>query len=262
MNEAGYTRGDLRNLLDLQRLDSDIARQRAVIDQALNDPKVLALRERVGAAARAAQEAKDRAARLRRTAAWEEKEADSIRAEVSGMERKMYGGLVSSPKELDQMQKKVEQLRVDLGAHEEAGLAALVELEEAGPAVETAQKALDEVGRLLARAEESQKTAVAGAEEIIRGLEPKRAEMAARLPGALLQRYERIRDRRGGVGAAALTPDGRCGACLVKVPILLAQVVRDGGVEICESCGRLIVRGEPPAPGQAPGDGSEAGGRA
>ncbi len=242
MAQTGYTRSDLRSLLELQKFDSEISRLRTAIDRTLKDPDVEALRARNTEATHSAQAAKERVAKLKHSAAFEEKESDGIRIEIAAAERKMYGGTVGNPKELEKMQERVQQLRADLSGHEEAGLAALVELEEeAEPALVRAIQLQEEARDLLATAESRQKGTVAGLEGQVKELEPKRAEFAGRVPEPLRLKYERIRDTHAGVGAAAIRRDGLCGACLVEVPRTLAKAVLEGRLETCETCGRLLI---------------------
>ncbi len=244
MDQTRYLRSDLFSLLELQRLDSELDRYKAGIERQKVDPDVIALGARAKEASVAAARAKERVASLRHKAAWEEKEADSIREEVNDMERKMYGGMVSSPKELDQMQKRVEKLREDLGKHEEAGLLALDELEQAVPAEDEAEKASREARRLYDEALARQKAAIADLEAKIVAVTPRREAMSTRVPATLLALYERIRKVRNGVGAAALGRSGLCGACLVEVPRGLAKKILAGDLETCESCGRLLIRSD------------------
>ncbi len=241
MAQTAYSRSELRTLIDVQRYDSEIHRLRAAIERAVKDPGLQALRDLAVETTEAAQGAKERVGRLKHSAAYEEKEADGMRAEVAATERKMYGGMVASPKELEKMGERVEQLRSEIGKHEEASLAALEELEQAEPAHAEAVRRQEETGRKLAAAEGAQKEAIAGFERQIKELEPKRADVATRVPAPLLLRYERIRDTHAWVGAATIRRDGLCGACLVEVPRALARAVLDGTLETCETCGRMLV---------------------
>lgn len=241
MVQTGYTRSELRSVLELQKFDSEIKRLRTAIDRTVKDPDVEALRARTAAAIHSAQAAKERAVKLKHSVAFEEKGSDGIRAEITAAERKMYGGMVGNPKELEKMQERVGQLRADLSRHDETGLGALVELEEAEPARVRANQAQDESRALLAAAEGRQKETVAGLERQVTELQPKRAESAVRVPERLRIKYERIRDTHAGVGVAAIRRDGLCAACLVEVPKSLAKAVLDGSLETCETCGRLLI---------------------
>jgi len=233
---------ELQHLLELQDIDTEILKLRAGIARAKGDPEIEALRRRVGEAEQAETALADKVGRLNRTAAWEEKESTEIRAQVGSMERKMYGGEVANVKELDQMGKRVEQLKVEIDRHEESGLAAIMALEETEPLLAEARRAADEARRLLKTAEEKRDREVAELEARIAELEPERARMAERIPEELLTRYDRTRNALAGVGAAALDrTTGLCGACRVKVPILLAESVCNGFLETCESCGRLLI---------------------
>lgn len=241
MPQNAYTRSVLRSLIEVQRFDSEISRLRTAIDKTLKDPDVEALRAKAAAAAREAQTAKDRVAKFKHTVAFEEKESDGIRAEITGSERKMYGGMIANPKELASMGERVEQLRLDLGRHDEAGLAALMELEEAEPAQAKAVRLQEEARAILAVTEGKQRERVAALEGELAQVEPRRVEFAPRVPETLLRKYERIRDTHGGVGAGVIRRDGLCGSCLVEVPKALARAVLDGQLETCETCGRLLI---------------------
>lgn len=238
---SGYLRSDLRNLLELQKLDTEMDRLRAGIQRAKNDPELQALRAEADESRAAHEAVKERVHRLKRTASGEEKESDEIRAKVREMERKMYGGEVASVKELEQMQVRVEQLRVEIGRHEEAGLAAMDELEKTEPLLGERAEALRVVSERLAAAEKERRNTVNSLQTKLAELDPEREARAAHIPGELLRKYEQIRSRRGGVGVAPLGRDGLCGQCLVKVPVMLAKAAQEGLLETCESCGRLLV---------------------
>jgi predicted nucleic acid-binding Zn-ribbon protein len=68
--------------------------------------------------------------------------------------------------------------------------------------------------------------------------------LAAKLPDDLTQRYEKLRDRLGGVGAARLE-HGACGGCHLALPAVELDHIRRAPPEaiiICEQCGRILVR--------------------
>ncbi len=71
-----------------------------------------------------------------------------------------------------------------------------------------------------------------------------RAQVAAVVPEALLQRYERLRAHMHGIAVATL--DGpRCTGCNLELPTLELERVRAERPDVvieCEQCGRILVR--------------------
>jgi len=90
-------------------------------------------------------------------------------------------------------------------------------------------------------------TALAVAEAEIDGelatVVPARVELVARLDRAMIDRYERLRARHGGVAVARL--DGnRCGGCHLDLSTSEVEQVRSvgpGEFAECPNCGRLLV---------------------
>ncbi len=67
---------------------------------------------------------------------------------------------------------------------------------------------------------------------------------AGRLPEALRARYEALRAKLGGVGAARLVGN-RCSGCHLELPSVEVDRIRHlppGTVATCDQCGRLLVR--------------------
>ena len=70
-----------------------------------------------------------------------------------------------------------------------------------------------------------------------------RTELAARLDGTIIQRYERLRERFGGVAVARLEGT-RCGGChldLSTSELGDVKAVGSGELAECPQCGRMLV---------------------
>jgi uncharacterized protein len=68
-----------------------------------------------------------------------------------------------------------------------------------------------------------------------------RDEVATQVPEPLLQLYEKLRAQKGGVGAAALV-NGMCEGCHTSLPSReVERVKREGGLQRCENCRRILV---------------------
>ena len=151
---------------------------------------------------------------------------------------------VSASRDLQAMDHEVHQL-AERQAHLEEEELALLEEQEPLDAV------LAGTGPpLAALAAEAERlaTAIAEAESAIaRPSSPRRprsaTELAAALPADLAQRYEVLRSRLGGVGAARLVGD-RCDGCHLTLPSVDVERIRHLPPEefaTCPQCDRILV---------------------
>ena len=173
-----------------------------------------------------------------------EDEASSATAKVKEVEKAMYSGSISSPRELQAMQADVQQLERHRSTLEDREL----ELMEN-------QETLDaEVGELEAR----DATARASSERARADLAAKEAaidaelevELAARTAAAaplapeLLALYERCRAQAKGIGAARLLGN-TCQGCRLTIPASEVDRIRrhatGDAVIHCDNCGAILV---------------------
>ncbi|HSW10926.1 MAG TPA: C4-type zinc ribbon domain-containing protein [Bacillota bacterium] len=230
---------DLRRLLELQALDSELAAreaERLELEEARDLVEARAsvrLREESLAALR------DRQARLSREVAWAEKEAAELKRKSAELERRLYGGQVANPKELEQMRRKSEQLKQELSSLDDGALAAMEELEALKPAMGVEEREAAAARSALNDREGAHGARKAEVDAVLSSLPARRQALAAAIEPGLLAEYERVRVRRGGVGVVALGK-GICGGCRVTVPPMLLSKARQGLPVKCESCGRIL----------------------
>ena len=173
-----------------------------------------------------------------------EDELAAVEQRITDVEKRMYSGAVTAPRELQAMQADAESLRRRRSALEDEVLEAMGEREPLDAELDErdAERAAldDEGGRLRA--------AVAEAEAAIeRDLADELAARGAAAAGAdadLLERYEELRAKLGGIGAARLE-NGRCGGCHLALSATeLDRIKREppDTLVLCEQCGRILVR--------------------
>ena len=160
------------------------------------------------------------------------------------LERRMRTGTGYSTRDLQTMDHEVNQLARHQASLEEHELA-LVEEEDPLDTVLAEHRAEFEE---LVREAERLEAAIAQAEVAIardtEAAQAARDELAAGLPSDLVARYEAIRRRRGGVGAAGLVGD-RCDGCHLVLPAVDLDRIRRlpaDEVVICPECDRILVR--------------------
>jgi predicted nucleic acid-binding Zn-ribbon protein len=200
------------------------------------------------AAARAAAEAAvaDRTARRDDLARQQKKvddEVESLKEKRAGFDAKLYGGTVTSPGELQDLQKEIDALsrRISILEDQEIEIMEQVEPVEA-ELVELAA----ELERQTAALADAELRLTAAEAEVLAAID---AETALRetarepVPADLLAEYTSLRGGRGGIGVARLT-GSQCGGCHLTLSAMEAARMRklpDGEVGHCEECGRILV---------------------
>lgn len=159
------------------------------------------------------------------------------------IEARMQTGDISASRDLQAMDREVHQLATRQAEFEEEEIALLEEEEPLDQALaerKAESSTLEaEAARLVEAIGEAEKTlALALREE-----ESARAEHAGRLPAELAERYELLRARLGGVGAARLVGD-RCGGCHLTLPSVEVERIRHlppDQFATCDQCDRILV---------------------
>jgi predicted nucleic acid-binding Zn-ribbon protein len=234
---------DLETLLTLQERDS-------ALEHLLHRHQTLPEREALQAAeARAAQLGAELATtrRERDGIARDEQalddEARSLADKAAEVEKHMYSGEVTSPKELQAMQSDVDQLK----RHQRSVENRELELMEAREPLD-ARVAEQEQHHAIVAAEVDRLTrALATAEgEVIAEMKVERAardEIAAGIDAALVREYDRCRSLAKGAGVARLVGT-TCQGCHLSIPAIEAeQIKRSGGQPLahCDNCGAILV---------------------
>jgi len=194
-------------------------------------------------AARVAETAarRDEAARVERRV---EDELASVEAKIVDVEKKLYSGSVSAPRELQAMQADVESLNRHKSSLEDGVLLAMEArdpLDDAMKALDAEQGALDEdAQRLLAAIAE----ASADLEAELATEEAARATAAAPLPPDLLAHYDQLRTKLGGIAVARLV-GATCAGCHLSLPAQEIDRIKHlppDALAHCDQCGRILVR--------------------
>jgi predicted nucleic acid-binding Zn-ribbon protein len=227
---------DLERLVELQRLDSEIAEVEAA---AAAIPGVIRRIEEQLMKAKAALDAvtaeTDRMMKLRRQ---QERELEEVTDQLKKRQSRLFE--IKTNQEYSAVLKEIEGLKHKVSVLEEAILVLLDQIEV----------------ELKARAEEEQRVRSSEA-EALRDTQRKEAELRqlrgrlSELQGArkgrsknvelsLLQQYLRLLKSRAGL-AVAPARDGSCEGCHVALtPQLYNEVRRNEEILTCERCGRIL----------------------
>jgi predicted nucleic acid-binding Zn-ribbon protein len=171
-------------------------------------------------------------------------DVEQARARKARDQEKIDQGLVSNPKDLQRMLHELESLDRRITTLEDQELEVMEQLEDAQRALDdlTAQVATTEERIAALTASRDEKTAAIDAD--LAGLEADRAPTVDGLPDDLLGLYNRLREQKGGVGAAALRAR-QCGGCRLTLDAAELSTIRSAATDEvirCEECQRILVR--------------------
>jgi hypothetical protein len=159
------------------------------------------------------------------------------------IEQRMQSGAVSASRDLQAMDHEVHQLAERQSHLEEEELVLLEEQEPLDTqlgldraSVATVSVEADRLSALIAESEAEIDVAIANEAAL-------REELAPGLPAELAQRYELLRSRLGGVGAARLVGE-RCDGCHLTLPSVEVERIRHlppDEFATCPQCDRILV---------------------
>ncbi|HEY6428492.1 MAG TPA: C4-type zinc ribbon domain-containing protein [Acidimicrobiales bacterium] len=161
----------------------------------------------------------------------------------SVLEQRMYAARGTSARDLQAMSEEVRHLTQRRADLEEMELAAMLDQDP----IDAELAALDErMAPLRAQADELRTQVNDAARTIdadIATTASQRTSEARQLPTALSDRYETLRARLKGTGAARLIGN-RCDGCHLELSSMEVEKIRaipPGEVATCEQCGRILV---------------------
>ena len=231
----------IRQIYDLQLLDWDIQKREedlAGMLETLADDS-----ERVSAGRRldALQQKLDDLVEPRRRS---ESAIQQAEQRLSEIERRMYSGFVTNPRELEAFQEEQATLNRNRSAEEDSLLDYMVEMEETQSLRDEARVAFEQIdgerNRLVAELGALRKELESELPELHR----ERQAVSSEQPQSILAIYETVRRSRGGQGVALMDNRGLCGGCRLTVTSAEMQRVRASREIVqCGSCSRILVFG-------------------
>jgi len=228
---------ELKALYELQRIDLELTKAQKT-KASLDDGS--AKRQQVEAARREAEQGNklfhDASAEM------QDKELNlkTVETKRKTFRDKLYGGTVTSPKELESMEKEIEMLGRQKDKLEERIIELLDVVEERTSALASAEAGLkqqeDELASHLEKLrQDGERLAVR-----IKELSAEREKALPAVEPALLKRYEAMRARAGGVVVSRVEADS-CSACHTQVMSgLMRELKADKALQTCENCGRIL----------------------
>jgi uncharacterized protein len=231
-------------LLDLQDLDSradQLRHQRRSLPEHARLSELAEARSRIDGQA---QDARISVDDLTAEQAKVDADVEQVKARRERDQQRIDQGLVSNPKDIQRMQQEMVSLERRITSLEDDEIEVMERLEEAQLTLDTLTGELTDTDKQIEETTAARDAKIAEIDQSLGDLDTQRSPLTAELPADLLALYDRLRETRGGVGAALLRAR-RCEGCMLDLDNAELATIRgaaDDDVIRCEECTRILVR--------------------
>ncbi|MFF3331169.1 zinc ribbon domain-containing protein [Streptomyces sp. NPDC002888] len=173
-----------------------------------------------------------------------EQDVDQVRQRAARDQQRLDSGAITSPKDLENLQREIASLAKRQGDLEDVVLEVMERRESAQ---ERVAELTERVGSVQAKIDDATGRRDTAFEEIdgeVASVTKEREVIAAAVPADLLKLYDKLRQQQGGVGAARLL-QRTCQGCRQELSITDINDIRKATPDMvvrCENCSRILVR--------------------
>lgn len=156
------------------------------------------------------------------------------------MEKRMRMNRIKNLKELQALQREIDQIKESNAQLEEELITVLEDLEARAASLKEKEEELKKLEEEWREKLGEIETQVVTIEQAVAEASTLRQAIAARLNGDLIARYELIFSRRGGMAVVAVS-DGICQGCYMNIPPQLwNEIIKSERLNLCPSCHRIL----------------------
>ncbi|MDA0265230.1 MAG: C4-type zinc ribbon domain-containing protein [Chloroflexi bacterium] len=167
-------------------------------------------------------------------------DVETQRERSETLNSQLYGGEITNPRDLENLEREAQNVRKLLEQHETA-------LSKISERIEEIQNRKSELETRLSDARAAWEVRQAELQATIKGLDDERSgfvdqrtKLTESLDPTSLQHYESLRKTKGGL-AIVKVERGLCQGCRMSLPTHQQQRVRNGRQTVlCSSCGRML----------------------
>ena len=156
------------------------------------------------------------------------------------MDKRMRMNRIKNTKELQALQREIDQIRQSNGDLEEDLIRVLEEIDR----IKAELKAKEEEAALMEeewqQRQEEMQSKISDIDQLVSEAYTLRKTIASQIAGELISRYELIFARRGGSAVVEVT-GGICQGCYMNIPPQLwNEIIKSEKVNLCPSCQRIL----------------------
>jgi len=155
-------------------------------------------------------------------------------------EKRMRMNRIKNIKELQALQREIDQIKLGNSQLEEELIKLLEEAESYASALRAKEEELKQLEAAWREKQGEIEAQVAGIERAVAEASALRQAIATRLNRELIERYELIFSRRGDMAVVTVS-DGICQGCYMNIPPQLwNEIIRSEKLILCPSCHRIL----------------------
>lgn len=173
-----------------------------------------------------------------------EQDVDQVRQRAARDQQRLDSGAITSPKDLENLQREIASLAKRQGDLEDIVLEVMERRESVQ---ERVAELTERVASVQSKIDEATARRDAAFDELdgeAASVTKEREVIAASVPADLLKLYDKLREQQGGIGAAKLY-QRTCQGCRQELAITELAEVRAAAPDTvvrCENCRRILVR--------------------
>jgi uncharacterized protein len=166
---------------------------------------------------------------------------------LKATDKRMRMNRIKNIKELQALQREIDQIRQANGEAEEELLNLMVEIDGLKGEIKDKQETLLAAQQDWQQKQEALQAQIAAIDQAVEKASIRRQTIAQAIDAGLMSRYQLIFSRRAGTAVVEVT-GGICQGCYMNIPPQLwNEIIRSDKVNLCPSCQRILYYKAPQA---------------
>lgn len=178
--------------------------------------------------------------RLRKEQKHEEWEIKDITATLSSISRKLYGGEVTNPREIENMRYRLDTLEATKSKLEDNVIGLMEKVEALESEISEVNLEITQKETELGELSGKRDLEIAAISGKLSDIIEDRERLRVQIPDSLVKKYEQLLRDRGG--SVVVPIRGKiCGGCHVALPSSIVILAKPNNTVVrCENCGRIL----------------------
>ena len=156
------------------------------------------------------------------------------------MDKRMRINRIKNIKELQALQREIDQIKQSNIELEEALIQIMVEIDGIKTNIKAKEDEMAQIQSEWQQKRQEMQSQISGIDRAVSEAATRRQTIASQVAGDLISRYELIFSRRGGTAVVEVA-GGICQGCYMNIPPQLGnEIIKSDKVHLCPSCQRIL----------------------